>query len=145
MMPLAERVEVVALAARKLDPWTRLAIRDRLAQISHDHDDADLRHLLTAAAAWLAAVSESGEQVSLDDAPLYLMPPEPAAFTGLLAGTDDLEVLRRIVGVALVERDHAVDLAECWWDALARACAAAAAAIEDGREFGTDADDWRLE
>ena len=98
-MPLAERVGYVATAAAHLDPWTRLTIRDRLADLSYGHAPA-LRHLLTAAAAWLAAVSDCGEVVSVDHVPVFLMPAEPGSF--------------------------------------ARALAAAAAAIEDALEFGTD-------
>ena len=144
MTALATRVQVVAAVAADLDPWTRLQIRDRLAELSRGHDPA-LRHLLTAAAAWLAAVSDSGEQVALDGEPLYLMPAEPQAFTGLLAHVDDLEVLRTAVGMALSARHAAVGTARLWWDAFARALAAAAAAIEDAAQFGTDSDDWRLE
>lgn len=144
MMPLTTRVEYVTRAAAALDPWTRLTIRDRLCDAAYGRDPMS-RHLLTAAAAWLAAVSETGEQVSLDAGPMYLMPPEPQAFAGSLAHCDDLEVLRSLVGVALVESDHAVDLARDWWQAFAAALAAAAAAIEDTLNFGTDLDLGGLE
>lgn len=144
MIPLRTRVDAVAGAALTLDPWTRLAIRDRLILLGADADPR-LRHLLSAAASWLAAVSYRGEQVQSDGEVMFLMPPQPHLFTGTLAHCDDLDALRRAIGLALIESDHASGVAHDWWHLLAQAFAAAAAAIEDALCLGTELDDWRLE
>lgn len=144
MMPLSQRVGYVSRAAAALDPWTRVAIRDRLAAMSKDQADPQLRQLLTAAAAWLAAVSDTGEQAQVDGVLLYMMPAEPAAFTALLADVDDLDGLRLLIGMALRQQEAAAGMARAWWMAFGHALAAAAAAIQDAAELGTMIDSWEL-
>lgn len=144
MIPLATRVQDVASIALALDVWTRVAIRDRLADLSADRPD--LKPLLSAAAAYLAAVSDSGEQAeNTRGVLLYLMPPEPLRFTGVLALEDEFGVLREAVALALRQQDNAVGNAAQWWTAFAHALAAAAAALQDAAELGRFFDDPGLE
>ena len=144
MIPLAVRVNDVAGCALALDPWTRVAIRDRLAALAADHPAQ--RHLLQAAAMYLAAVSDSGEQAeNAAGTVFYLMPADPLAFAGVLAWCEDFDELRAAVTLALVQQDAATGAAARWWQAFAHALAAAAAHIADADALGDEIDDWRLE